>query len=147
MTVPRPDSIENLLTYLHECAHLFLHKDDETNPKYLREFEAETWALKKMQAAGLALPDGLVRKSKERIANEIRGAVKRGTQRLDERAFKFALPCFHDFELPEWNIGRVAKGKCNLIYEFAFKSFFVGSRVLRGILSVSAANLCTLLIF
>jgi hypothetical protein len=101
MTVPRPDSIENLLTYLHECAHFFLHKDDETSPKYLREFEAESWALKKMQAAGLALPDGLVLESKKRIANEIRGAVKRGTQRLDERAFKFALPCFHDFELPD----------------------------------------------
>jgi hypothetical protein len=76
-------------------------KDDETSPKYLREFEAESWALKKMQAAGLALPNGLVLESKKRIANEILGAVKRGTQRLDERAIKFALPCLQEFELPD----------------------------------------------
>jgi hypothetical protein len=29
MTVRRPASIENLLTYLHECGHFVLHKDDE----------------------------------------------------------------------------------------------------------------------
>lgn len=94
MTVPRPNSIENLLTYLHGCAHFFFHKDDETSPKYLREFEAESWALKKMQAAGLALPEGLVLESTERIANEVRGAVRNGAQWLDKGAFRIRIALF-----------------------------------------------------
>jgi hypothetical protein len=81
MTVPRPDSIENLLIYLHECAHFFLHKDDATRPTYLKEFEAETWALKKMEAAGLSLPDGFVLESKTGLptkSEELLGMERNG---------------------------------------------------------------------
>jgi len=62
--------VSTVLTYLHECAHFFLHRNDETTPCYLKEFQAETWALDKMQAAGITVPEELVFDSKRRIANE-----------------------------------------------------------------------------
>jgi hypothetical protein len=99
--VPRPDSMENLLTYLHECAHFFLHRTDETTPRYLKEFQAEIWALDKMRAAGITVPDELVLDSKKRLANDIRGAVRNRVECLDRRAFEFARPYFQDFELEE----------------------------------------------
>jgi hypothetical protein len=103
MRVPKPDSMENLLTYLHECAHFFLHRNDETTPRYLKEFQAETWALDKMQAARITVPEELVFDSKRRIANDIRGAVRRKVQRLDRSAFEFARPYLQDFELEEFS--------------------------------------------
>ena len=102
MFVPHPDSMENLLIYLHECAHFFLHRNDEAMPYYLKEFQAETWALDKMQAEGLTLPDELVLASQKRIYNDIRGAVKNRIKRLDRRAFEFARPYFQDYELEEY---------------------------------------------
>jgi hypothetical protein len=100
MIVPRPNSIENLLIYLHECAHFVLHRDDEKTPRYLKEFQAETWALDKIQAEDLILSDELLLMSRKRIANDIRGALKNGIQRLDKRAVEFARPCFEAFEQP-----------------------------------------------
>ena len=103
MRVPRPDSMENLLIYLHECAHFFLHRNDETTPRYLKEFQAETWAPDKMQAARITVPEELAFDSKRRIANDIRGAVRRKVQRLDRSAFEFARPYLQDFELKEFS--------------------------------------------
>lgn len=102
MFVPRPDSMENLLIHLHECAHFSLHRNDESTPYYLKEFQAETWALDKMKAEGLTLPHELVLASKKRIYNNIRGAVKNGIPRLDRHAFEFARPFFEDYELEEY---------------------------------------------
>jgi len=107
MIVPRPESLENLRTYLHECAHLLLHQDDDTIPHYLREFQAETWALEKIQAGGLTLSDEFVLQSKVRIANHIRGAFRNGARLLDKDAFQFALPCFRDYELSGFDGTRV----------------------------------------
>jgi hypothetical protein len=102
MFVPKPDSMENLLIYLHECAHFSLHRNDESTPYYLKEFQAETWALDKMQAEGLTLPDELVLASHKRIYNNIRGAAKNGIKRLDRHAFEFARPFFQDYELEDY---------------------------------------------
>jgi hypothetical protein len=78
MFVPRPNSMGNLLKYLHECAHFFLHRHDKKKPHHLREFEAETWALGKMRAGGLVLPHEFVCESKRRIANDIAGDRNKG---------------------------------------------------------------------
>jgi hypothetical protein len=74
------------------------------NPCYLKEFQAETWALDKMLAAGITVPEELVFDSKRRIANDIRGAVRKKVQRLDRSAFEFARPYFQDFELEEFSV-------------------------------------------
>jgi hypothetical protein len=87
--------MENLVKYLHECAHFFLHRYDKTKPHHLREFEAETWALSKMRAGGLVLTDELVCKSKRRIAKAIDGARNRGI-RINKQAEEFARPYLHD---------------------------------------------------
>ena len=79
--------MENLLTYLHECAHFFLHRNDETTPRYLKEVQAETWALDKMQAARITVPEELVFDSKRRIANDIRGAVRKESSALGSVGF------------------------------------------------------------
>ena len=100
MIVPRPDSIENLLIYLHECAHFVLHRDEEKSPIYTKEFQAETWAIDKIQMGGLSLPDELLLRSRRRTANEIRGALRNRIRRLDKRAVEFAWPCFDVFEQP-----------------------------------------------
>jgi hypothetical protein len=100
--VPHPDSMENLLVYLHECAHFILHRNDESTPCYLRNFQAETWALDTMQAEGLTLPEELVLASRKRTNYDIRGAVKNKIKRLDRRAFEFARPYFQDYELEEY---------------------------------------------
>jgi hypothetical protein len=76
MRVPMPDTVENLLIYLHECAHSYLHRNDAITPNYLKKFQAEIWALGKMQAEGIAVSDALVHDSKTRIVNDIRGAVR-----------------------------------------------------------------------
>jgi hypothetical protein len=87
--------MENLREYLHECAHFFLHRHDKTRPYHLKEFEAETWALAKMRAAGLVLPDKFVCESKKRIAKIIDGARGKGI-RINKCAEKFARPFLHD---------------------------------------------------
>jgi hypothetical protein len=102
MFVPRPDSMENLLIHLHECAHFSLHRNEEATPHYLKEFQAEPWALDKMRAEGLTLPDEVVLASRKRIYNDIRGAVKNGTKRLNRQAFEFARPYFQDYELEDY---------------------------------------------
>jgi hypothetical protein len=102
MFVPQPDSMENLRTYLHECAHFFLHRNDESTSRYLKDFQAETWALDKMRAEGLTLPDGLVLASQKQTCNDIRGAVYKGIKRLDRRAFDFARAYFQDYELEDY---------------------------------------------
>ena len=93
--VPRPNLMGNLLKYLHECAHFFLHRHDKKKPHHLREFEAETWALGKMRAGGLALPHEFVCESKRRIANDIAGDRNKGI-RINKQAEEFARPCLHD---------------------------------------------------
>jgi hypothetical protein len=101
LTAPIPDSLEKLLIYLHECGHFWLHKDAQIVPTYLREFQAETWALKAMTEAGLNLTDEFVFKSRQRIANFIRGACKNKVGTLNEEAVEFAWSAFHDFERPK----------------------------------------------
>jgi hypothetical protein len=101
MIVPRPDSIENLLVYLHECAHFVLHRNDETTPVYLKEFQAETWARDKIRRAGITLPDELLLGCRRRAANDIRCALKNGIQSLDSSVVDFAWICFEDFERPQ----------------------------------------------
>jgi hypothetical protein len=96
MIVPKPDSLESLRAYLHECAHFALHET------YLIEFQAETWALEKMQAAGLTLSEEFILESRSKIAYSIRCAVKNKIGRLDRQAFEFASPCFDDSEKSEF---------------------------------------------
>ena len=95
MFVRRPNSMENLREYLHECAHFFLHRHGKTKPYHLKEFEAETWALAKMRAGGLALTHEFVCESKKRIAKIIDGARRKGI-RINKQAEKFARPYLHD---------------------------------------------------
>jgi hypothetical protein len=104
--VPRPNSMENLRKYLHECAHFFLHRHDKAKPYHLKEFEADTWALAKMRAGGLALPDKFVCESKRRIAKVIDGARKNGI-RINKQAEEFARPYLHDPEHSDFinNVG------------------------------------------
>ncbi len=97
MFVPRPNSLQNLRTYLHECAHFFLHRHDKRKPYHLREFEAEAWALGKMRAGGLTLPHEFVCESKKQIADDIAGDSKKG-RRINKQAEEFARPYLHDPE-------------------------------------------------
>jgi hypothetical protein len=101
LIAPKPDALENLLIYLHECAHFELHRDAQTVPFYLREFQAETWALRVMKEAGLNLTDEFAFKSRQRIANCIRGARRNKIGTLKKEAVKFAWLAFDDFERPE----------------------------------------------
>jgi hypothetical protein len=98
LTAPPPDSLENLLTYLHECAHFHLHRDAQPVPYYLKEFQAETWALRVMKEARLCLTDEFVFKSRRRIANCIVGAFKNKIGKPDKEAVEFAWSAFDDFD-------------------------------------------------
>lgn len=73
MLVPRPDTIEGLAYYLHECAHFWLRHftTSEANNKKMRdlytggateslaqqEYEAEAWTIATLRREGIAVPD------------------------------------------------------------------------------------------
>jgi hypothetical protein len=126
MFVPRPNSLKNLRTYLHECAHFFLHRHDRSKPYHLRELEAETWALVKMRAGGLALPHEFVCESKRRIAKDIAGDHNKGI-RIKKQAEEFARPYLHDAEQSDF-INNVEAGIQVMMDQAGSSRSMVGSR-------------------
>jgi hypothetical protein len=49
--VPNPTTLKQLHTFLHECVHV-ARKHNNTKPRWLREYEADTHALDVMRAEG-----------------------------------------------------------------------------------------------
>lgn len=89
METPVPKTRKALYVFLHECAHLHLHRKT-SKPKHRREYEAEMFAHEKMQEAGIPVPEQMTQSARKYVAWKISQAVKRGALRIDEDAFRFA---------------------------------------------------------
>jgi hypothetical protein len=90
--VPRPITRKAVWIFLHECAHAHLHADLKGTRKlrHVEEFEAETWALAKMREHGIAVPRVVMRRARAHVARSITKAERRGAERIDGEARKFA---------------------------------------------------------
>lgn len=83
MLVPRPDTIEGLAYYLHECAHFWLRHftDGEACSPKMRdlytggatdslakqEYEAEQWTIATLRREGVAVPDRVLRDMRDYV--------------------------------------------------------------------------------
>jgi hypothetical protein len=92
MAVPKPITRRALYVFLHECAHFVLHADYKRNkrPRYLEEFEAETWARDKMREAGIPVPRKEIVRAKEHVAQHLKQVKRKKGRRLDPKMLAFA---------------------------------------------------------
>jgi hypothetical protein len=84
MLVPKPDTIEGLAYYLHECAHFWLRHfaPDEARSRKMRElytggetettaqqeYEAEQWTIATLRREGIAVPGHVLKDMRDYVA-------------------------------------------------------------------------------
>lgn len=82
---PKPDTIEGLTYFLHECAHFWLRHftPEEANSKKMadlytggatetvsqQEYEAEQWTISTLRREGLAVPDHILEDMRRYVAS------------------------------------------------------------------------------
>jgi hypothetical protein len=93
---PRPTTIDSLHIFLHECGHVHCgHYDSRIRggvcrlPEYLKEMQAEQWALATMRKHGIKVPRHVINDMREYVANKIVKAERRGAT-VDPEACAFA---------------------------------------------------------
>jgi hypothetical protein len=83
MLVPRPDTIEGLAYYLHECAHFWLrhfapgealtqkmrdlYTGGETETTAQQEYEAEQWTIATLRREGIAVPKHVMKDMRDYV--------------------------------------------------------------------------------
>lgn len=101
MLVPRPQTLEALVYYLHECAHFHLRHFDpeEGRTKALRElysggatetvaqqeYEAETWTIATLRREGIAVPAHVLEDMRDYVRQciaESEGAIPRRVRKF-----------------------------------------------------------------
>jgi hypothetical protein len=101
MLVPKPDTLEGLVYFLHECAHFHLRHFDpwEANtPKLAKlyagspvetvaqqEYEAEAWTLATLRREGVAVPQHVL----DDMRNYVRQCIKESEGRIPRRVRRF----------------------------------------------------------
>ena len=86
---PKPITLRALHIFLHECGHAYLHTGKE-RPKHRVEFEAETWAFKKMRDALIEPHPTSIERAKKYVRRKINQAVKRGAKWIDVEAAQWS---------------------------------------------------------
>ena len=86
---PKPITLRALHIFLHECGHAYLHTGKE-RPKHRVEFEAETWAFKKMRDALIEPHPTSIERAKRYVRRKINQAVKRGAKWIDVEAAQWS---------------------------------------------------------
>lgn len=92
ISAPKPVSRRALYIWLHECAHIVLHrgKNREGKPSHVMEHEAEVWAHAKMREHGVPVPRVSTRAAKAYVGRKIRQAKRAGAKTIDPAAAAFA---------------------------------------------------------
>lgn len=101
MLVPKPDSLEALVYFLHECAHFHLRHFDpeEARTKKLealyagaatktvaeQEFEAEAWTIATLRREGVAVPQHVL----DDMRNYVRQCIAENDERVPKRVRRF----------------------------------------------------------
>jgi len=70
LTIPKPRTVHNLYTFLHECGHALLGNLAEDGSG--SEYDAAQWAMKHMESEGVAVPAGLRRQIQQAIARDVK---------------------------------------------------------------------------
>jgi hypothetical protein len=102
MLVPKPDSLEALVFYLHECAHFHLRHfdlDEARTPKLAalytggaaptvaqQEYEAEQWTLATLRREGLSVPQSVI----EEMRSYVRDCIEADNKKPPRRVRLFA---------------------------------------------------------
>jgi hypothetical protein len=106
--VPNPTTLKQLHTFLHECVHV-ARKHNDSKPRWLREYEADTHALDVMRDEGLETHPGwgaLLKQVKGHTRHAVRKAVRRGATNIDPQVIKFAE--ITDFKVAKFSDGHTA---------------------------------------
>ena len=89
LSAPRPVTRTALCTYLHECAHIILHKRDD-KPTHVQEYEAERWAISKMRESGLVVPRYVVDDGRRYVRDIIYKDLRMGVRCIDGKVRCYA---------------------------------------------------------
>ena len=74
LTIPKPRTVHNLYTFLHECGHALLGNLGENGSG--AEYDAAQWALDAMRNEGVDVPDALLRQIRQAIAKDVKRDVR-----------------------------------------------------------------------
>lgn len=97
IVAPWPTTTRKRLYILaHEIGHVAL-KHDAKLPSYVKEFEAEWFAINLMRRCGVAVPSDMLKRAKSYVGRKIMQAHTRGLQSLDP-------------DIDRWANGNGAKG-------------------------------------
>lgn len=89
----KPVTARSLYIFLHECAHAHLaHGHNGNVPRHVEEMQAEQYAHKAMDEAGIAVPPEMTMGAKRYVAWKIVQAERRGAKHIDPEALAFAGP-------------------------------------------------------
>jgi hypothetical protein len=91
MRGPDPTSPTARLVVLHECAHWVLEhlKHQAQKPNYLKEFEAERWAQRRLRRCRISIPFRDAFWQRVRICSLVGQALLSGDFRIDPQAMQF----------------------------------------------------------
>ena len=98
---PRPETIEGLAYFLHECAHFWLRHfvpEEANSPKMEKlytggatetesqqEYEAEQWTISTLRREGLSVPDHVIEDMRRYVASCVRSEKHRKIPRRVRR--------------------------------------------------------------
>ena len=84
---PAPRGAKSLQIYLHEIAHITLHHPrvpgNSNKPTYVKEYEAEQWAISAMRENGLTVSNKLMALCKRHVEWKLYQALRRGLRNPD----------------------------------------------------------------
>jgi hypothetical protein len=90
--VRRPDTLDHLRLFLHECAHCKLHQRvPPGTPYHWLELDAERYAFAALQKSGLEIPEKALEESRYYLFGEL-GADVRAGQELHPEVFDYIGP-------------------------------------------------------
>jgi hypothetical protein len=90
--VRRPDTLDRLRLFLHECGHCKLHQRVRPGtPYHWLELDAERYAFAALQKGGLEIPEKTLEESRYYLFGELGPAVRAG-QELHPEVFDYIGP-------------------------------------------------------